>query len=165
MNNIKLALLGFGILFGSMVTAQETNQISSHRLTKEQRIEKHMARFGEDLDLTAEQKAKITEIRKNSIAERQQLKNKASLEKSDIGAAMKSIHLKEQEQISKVLTPEQARKYNSLKEERKDYYRGRDRQIENNQKQKGHRNNRKEYKRHHKRAKSQKKMAPMNNLE
>ena len=161
MNKIKLSLLSFGILFGSVVFAQETKQLSQQKLSNEQNMEKRADNFGRDLDLSAEQREKIADIRKRTNEERQNLKNDLRTDNSNRGTAMQNLRLKEREEISKVLTPEQALKFDAMKENRRTNHQKRDHKYQNqnsqNKKFKGERQVRKN---HHKSLKQQNQIAP-----
>lgn len=117
-NKIKFSILGLGILFGSAVFAQETKQLSQKKVMKEQHMEKRMDHFGEKMELTADQKAKITEIRKNSALERQKIKDDAVADKTKKAEAFQAIYTKERTEIGKILTPEQSLKWEKMQNDR-----------------------------------------------
>ncbi|HZH86099.1 MAG TPA: hypothetical protein VFD77_02200 [Brumimicrobium sp.] len=115
MNKIKLSIIGLGFFFSSAVFAQEMKT----ELNKEQRMEKRMDKFAEELGLTEDQKSQIMEMRKNSYAERKKIKNDESLDEASKKEAMKALHIESKAKMNEVLTEEQALKLKAMKEERK----------------------------------------------
>ncbi|HUI32685.1 MAG TPA: hypothetical protein VLY84_03635 [Dysgonamonadaceae bacterium] len=123
MNKIKLAALSFGILFGSTVFAQQQNQISKkNQLSKEERMEMRQDNFSNDLNLTKEQQEKMNVLRESTMKERERLKNDSSLDGPRRGEAMKALNLKHKQEMSKILSDEQATQLHSNKINRSSHY-------------------------------------------
>ena len=89
-----------------------------HRLTGE-RVKQRMAELGEKLNLTEEQKKAIRPIVEKEIKELGAVKNDASLSKEQKLEKMKTIRQTSQEDMKKILTPEQQVKLAEVKEETK----------------------------------------------
>lgn len=115
MNKIKLVALSFGFLFGSAVFAQQQNQLSKNEMYKEQRMEMRQNNLSKDLDLTKEQSEKMTVLRESIMKEREKLRNDSNLDASKRSEAMKALNVKQKEEMTKILTTEQATKLNEKK--------------------------------------------------
>lgn len=81
------------------------------------RVRQQMTELSEQLNLTDEQKNKIRPIIENEIKEIQGLRADSSLTKEEKIEKMKSIRQAAQEEIKKILTPEQQAKLIEAKEE------------------------------------------------
>lgn len=116
MKTLKLTLYGMAILFGTVLFGQ--SKLSDLTNSNQQNAELRMDYIGNNLNLSQNQKDKITVIRKNTLIEQENLKLNRDLDNSNRGIAMKALRVSEREQILKILTPEQAVKYQSMKQER-----------------------------------------------
>lgn len=123
MNTIKLAALSFGILFGSVVFAQQQSQLSKHKLSKEQRMEMRQDNLSKDLELTKEQSEKMTVLREFTMKEREKLRKDTSLDASKRSEAIKALNAKQKEEMTKILTTEQATKLKEKKMNRPSNFR------------------------------------------
>lgn len=115
MKKIKLALLCFGLVLGTVLFAQPNKEVQAKQPTKEQPIEMLNSHFGEGLNLSSSQTAKIAEIRKSFAEERQKRLNDESSGSMNSAAEVEKLHQLENEKLWEVLTPEQARKYKNMR--------------------------------------------------
>lgn len=70
-----------------------------------------------DLNLTPEQASSIKPIIEDNMAKRQELLN-STMDRSSIKGQMTQLKQEEEQKLSQVLTPDQATKMNSMREER-----------------------------------------------
>lgn len=118
MNKIKISILSIGIFISTVAFAQDQDS----RLSKEERMEQRIDKFAKELELTADQKEQLTELRKNSFEKRQELRNDESLDDVSKKSAIKTLHKKDKEKMAEILTDEQAAKLKTIKKERRANY-------------------------------------------
>jgi len=76
------------------------------------------AAFGKELNLTADQQAKMTQIRTDFRSKAEVLRNNSALSQDQKRTQMKELMQQQQEQVKAVLTKEQREKMKSMKKDR-----------------------------------------------
>lgn len=122
-------IMAFGIFGRQVLGVEDSNAPAAEKEKKAekirkvehraaaQRVRQRMAELSEQLSLSDEQKKTIRPIVENEIKAIQELRADASLAKEEKIEKMKLIRQKTQEEIKKILTPEQQKKLAEVKEE------------------------------------------------
>ncbi|WP_107038596.1 hypothetical protein [Brumimicrobium mesophilum] len=113
MNTLKLAIVGLGVLVGTAVFAQDDKE----RLTKEERMEKRMDKFSEELELTDQQKMEFIALHKEKKELHKKLKDDASLDEAAKKTAIKEFRKEQKAKMAEILTDEQELKLKEMKKE------------------------------------------------
>lgn len=113
MNKNRRTLVGL-LLFGLAValTARPALAAQEHRATAESRLEE----LSKDLNLTEAQKAQLKPILQEEAQQLQEVRNDTSLSKEQKMAKAKDIHATHKPQINEILTPDQQKKWEEMKQ-------------------------------------------------
>ncbi len=98
---------------GDRDTLTRTGKPMQDRSAKKTGVE-----FGKELNLTADQQAKMKEIRKDYKIKIESVKNDNALSQEQKKDRMKELMKRQQEQVKMILTKEQIEKMQSLKKDR-----------------------------------------------
>ena len=101
-----LMISGFGMAQAQQKSMVQKTQVENRRVTQEK---SHHYKWAKELNLSAEQQAKIKEIRAKRADEKQKLKEE-----------MQKLRESERQEIRNILTPEQQQKMDAQREKRKE---------------------------------------------
>lgn len=108
------------ILLAFVFTAAQAQKKGNHDFDPAKRAEKQTAMMTEKLALNADQSAKVKEINlRYAEKAKAQFANKETTDKAQMKAAHKAMRTEQKTELTKVLTKEQAAKWEQMKAERK----------------------------------------------
>jgi len=84
--------------------------------------EKRAAMLSKQLNLSADQKAKVTDILKSEQSQMESLRSDASVSQEDRHSKMMEIHKSSNEQISALLNPDQQKKWEEIQSKQMEHY-------------------------------------------
>jgi protein CpxP len=87
-------------------------------------VQEHLQEMGKQLNLTDDQKAKLTPIMTSQMSDMQALKADTSLTPQQKRAKMMEIHQKYSPQVNAILTPEQQAKWKTMRREAMEKHKG-----------------------------------------
>ena len=123
MNRRSTALaLAFALLValtGLRVAAQDTSTVDP---ATKAAVQDKLQKISTELNLTDDQKTQLKPMLQSEVQELQAVKNDTSLSPDQKEAKAKAIHQSFKSQISNVLTPEQQKKWASMKAEAAEKY-------------------------------------------
>lgn len=110
-----IATLAILLAFASMSSAQTTNAPSrgSRRGTVEQRVE----RMNSELNLTADQKTKVTALFEDESKKRQELRTDTSLTREQKREKGQALMADQDKKLKEILTPDQFKKYQEIRKQ------------------------------------------------
>jgi len=130
MKHCLLALMLAGVVYASTpaASAQDTNEQQSAPSGQHGYghnhfdPEKRAAMLSKQLNLSADQKAKVTDILKSEQSQMEGLRSDSSASQEDRHSKMMEIHKSSNEQIRALLDPDQQKKFDEIQSKQMEHY-------------------------------------------
>ena len=126
------ALMLAGLVYAAtpVASAQDTNEQQSAPSAGQHGYgghnhfdpDKRAAMLSKQLNLSADQKAKVTDILKSEQSQMESLRSDASVSQEDRHSKMMEIHKSSNEQISALLNPDQQKKWEEIQSKQMEHY-------------------------------------------
>jgi protein CpxP len=132
MSNSRWSILTILVLLAAALTFAQTSQESQGPTPNKhagmhhngESADQHLQMLSEKLNLTDDQKAKLSPILQDQMQRMKAVREDSSLSQEQKRAKMKSIHESLHDQISAVLKPEQQAKFEQMRQEQKEKHKG-----------------------------------------
>jgi len=111
-----LLILALGATLAALPALRAADKPAGPGGERRERMQEMGDRLGDELGLTADQKAKIKELNQKEKAEVEALRADTSMSKEDRRTKMQAIHKSYQEQRQALMTPEQRAKADKMRD-------------------------------------------------